>query len=147
MVDDSRQNDKVDTRSVNPSTELRPPSQEVLELDHVYEALAQPRRRYLCYSLLEDTEWTLAELASEIAAWESDGPEVDDQRRNRVYVSLYHSHVPKLADQDVVSFDEETETVYPAENAEQVLVALTGMGATLEENLETHARREATEGR
>lgn len=34
--------------------QLPPPS--ILEIDPVYEALGHPRRRYLCYTLLEDTE-------------------------------------------------------------------------------------------
>lgn len=44
------------------------PSHGVLEIEAVYEALGHPRRRYLCYTLFEDTEWSLAELASKVAA-------------------------------------------------------------------------------
>ncbi|MFC4988055.1 DUF7344 domain-containing protein [Saliphagus infecundisoli] len=64
-----------------------------LEIDHVYEALGHPRRRYLCYTLLEDAEWSLPGLATKIAAWE-DGVSTDavtDARRDQVYVSLYHA--------------------------------------------------------
>jgi hypothetical protein len=106
----------------------------VIELDHIYEVLSHPRRRYLCYALLEDAVWSLEDLADAIAAWEhTDGPEAPtDQRRSAVYVSLYHAHVPKLVEEDVLLFDESTETVAPGENAHQVLLALRGISTGLD---------------
>lgn len=117
---------------------------DVLELDHVYSALAHPRRRYLCYTLIEDTEWSLTELATKVTAWENDVDEssVTDDDRDRVYVSLYHAHVPKLDDLGVVDFDESSESISTAEHTEQVLMALRGMGASLDAIQEEHARRE-----
>lgn len=114
----------------------------VLELDHVYTSLAHPRRRYLCYTLLEDDEWTLTELAVKIAAWENDVSEdaVTDEQRDRVYVSLFHSHVPKLVEEGIVTFDAETEQITAASNAKQVLAALHGVGANLDARQEDHAR-------
>ena len=119
-------------------------SDAVLKLDHVHEALGHPRRRYLCYTLLERTEWSLTDLATKIAAWEDDVPEheVGDDQRTAVYVSLYHTHVPNLVEREVVSYDPETETLSTAANAQQVLSALEGMGASLNGTLETHARSE-----
>ena len=126
-------------------TALPPPS--VLEIEPVYEALGHPRRRYLCYTLLEDTEWSLSDLATKIAAWENDVPEhaVSDEQREAVYVSLYHAHVPKLVDEGVITFDEATELITAAENADQVVTALEGMGATFDANQESHARSEMDE--
>lgn len=125
-------------------------SHDVLELDHVYEALDHPRRRYLCHTLLEDDEWSLPELARTVAAWESDQPEdeVSEAEQHRVYVSLYHSHVPKLADCGVVSFDADAETLSTAENAEPVQAALEALGASVEASREHHAseRTDADEG-
>ena len=108
----------------------------------MYDALALPRRRYLCYTLLEDSEWSLTDLASKVASWENSMPEheVTDDQRDKVYVSLYHAHVPKLVDLGVISFDERTETITPAETATQVLTALQGMGASLNNCQESHAR-------
>lgn len=142
MADDPRWDDEADIGSESPPTgELSPP-QEILVLDHVYEALGHPRRRYLCYTLLEDTKWALTDLATKIAAWENDISEhaVTNHQRERVYVSLYHAHVPKLVDEGVITFDHVTEMITPAENAEQVLAALKGMGASLDSDQETHAR-------
>ncbi|WP_254524836.1 DUF7344 domain-containing protein [Natrinema caseinilyticum] len=131
--------------SASPEKQLPPPS--ILEIEPVYEALGHPRRRYLCYTLLEDTEWSLSDLATKIAAWENEVPEhaVTEDQREEVYVSLYHAHVPKLIDEDVVAFDEATETITTAEHAEQVLAALEGMGASLDTNQETHARSDMDE--
>jgi len=126
-----------------------PPPEGILELDHVYEALDHPRRRYLCYTLLEDTEWSLTDLATKVVAWENDVSEqaVTDRQRERMYVSLYHAHVPKLVDDGIVSFDASAETIAAAENAEQVLQALSGMGATLNSGQESHARGEMDDDR
>lgn len=142
MDDDPRGDDEVDTGSESPSVDERLPPKEILELDHVYEALGHPRRRYLCYTLLEDTEWSLTDLAAKIAAWENDVPEhaITDHQRERVYVSLFHAHVPKLVDEGIITFDPVTEMITPAENADQVLAVLNGMGASLDSNQETHAR-------
>jgi len=109
-------------------------SHDVLELDHVYEALEHPRRRCVCCLLVEDDEWSLPALARTVAAWEDGVPEdaVSESTRERVYVSLYHSHVPKLAACGVVSFDADAETLSAGENADQVLAALDAMGASLD---------------
>lgn len=143
MTDDLPKDDDVQPGSTSASVK-GPPPEAILELNHVYEALAHPRRRYLCYTLLEDTEWSLTDLATKIAAWERNVAEhaVTTEQRDRVYVSPFHSHVPKLVDEGVVTFDETTETITAAEHAEQVLAALEGMGASLDTDQETHARGE-----
>lgn len=134
------------TSGGSPFDVTAPPS-EILELDHVYEALGHSRRRYLCYTLFEDTEWTLDELSTKIAAWENDIPQhdVSTRQQEKVYVSLYHIHIPKLVDNGVLTFDDVTKTVRPAANAEQVVIALEGMGASLDSNQETHAQSEMDE--
>ncbi|WP_435063973.1 DUF7344 domain-containing protein [Halobaculum sp. EA56] len=144
MADNSSEDDDVGTGSESPSVSGGPPPRAILELDHVYGALGHPRRRYLCYTLLENTRWSLTDLATKIAAWENEVPEheVTTRQRERVYVSLYHAHVPKLVDEGVITFDEETETIEPAENADQVLAVLDNMGASLDSFQETHAREE-----
>jgi hypothetical protein len=134
--------DDVESTADGLSPREHPPPREILELDHVYEALSHPRRRYLCYTLLEDAEWSLTDLATKIAAWENDVPahEVTDHQHKQVYVSLAHSHIPKLVDEGIIAFDELTETITPAEHAKQVIAALEGMATTLDIDQETHAR-------
>jgi hypothetical protein len=132
--------DQVYTVFEGPPAEVHSTPQ-VLELDHVYGVLGHSRRRYLCYSLLGDTQWSLTDLATRIAAWENEisTDEVTEPQRKRVYVSLYHTHVPKLVDKDVIEFDDEEETIRPAENAEQALRALDGIGSSVDIDQETHA--------
>mgnify|MGYP000439186807 CR=1 FL=1 len=139
--------DEEATADVSAPPDEQLPSPDFLEIEPVYEALGHSRRRYLCYTLLEDTEWSLTDLATKIAAWENDVSEhaVTEEQREEVYVSLYHAHVPKLVDEGVITFDEPTEKITTAEHAEQVLTALEGMGASLDSNQETHARSEMDE--
>jgi hypothetical protein len=123
-----------DNTSDDDSDPGRPPPA-VLELPQVYDALSHPRRRYVCHLLPEDDRWSVAELAGRIAAWEAGvpGDAVAEYRRERVAVSLYHSHLPKLAADDVVDFDDATGTVTAAGNADTVLTALDGIAARLDD--------------
>ncbi len=120
------------------------PSAEVLELDYVFDALAHPRRRYVCYRLLENPEWSLDTLATLIAAWENELPQEDvtEDLRERVSVALYHNHVPKLADDGIVEFDAESNEITTGENCQLVLAALVGIGAGLQTNNELSQRQD-----
>ena len=78
------------------------------------ELLAHHRRRYVLRCLREhDTEMALADLSDEVAVREYDAslPEIDREDVKRVYLSLYHTHVPKLADADVVHYSQAADTV------------------------------------
>jgi hypothetical protein len=123
------------------------PDPDLLRLDGVFVALAHPRRRYLCYSLLSATEWSLRDLAAKVAAWETDRPEhaVDEDRRERVYLSLYHAHVPRLVDEGIVTFDPETEQLATGPHADRVRTVLERLGASEDAGQEAHARSEMTE--
>jgi len=146
MARDPESNTKVPS-DVSSSSGNRSFSAAVLELEPVYQALGHPRRRYLCYSLLGATEWSLTDLATKVAAWENDIPDQDvtDDQRDKVYVSLYHTHIPKLVEEDVVTFDAASETITAGKHADQVMNALEGMGASLDTNQEAHARSDMNE--
>ncbi|OYR38639.1 MULTISPECIES: hypothetical protein [unclassified Halorubrum] len=139
--------DEVETGFENPVTEVCSP-QQMLESDHVYEVLTHARRRYVCYSLLGDAERSLTDLATKIAGWENDVPEraVTERQRERVYIALYHAHVPKLVEENVVAFDEASETISPAENADRVLAALEGTGSALDGDRRAHGRGSRDDG-
>lgn len=113
-----------------------------IDQDTLFEALAHERRRYLLYTLMEDESWSLLELARKLAAWEEDVSEADADETvvERTYASLYHAHVPKLADLGIIEFDRETETITKGENAEQVLHVLELTGGSNAVSLENHAR-------
>lgn len=120
----------------------------IIELDHVFEALAHPRRRYLLYTLLESDQWSLRNLARQVTAWETGvaAETVTEEEVDRTYVSLYHNHVPKLVEDDIVAFDGVDETIQPGPNAEQVLAVLENVGGVSDSRQEDHARRRHDEG-
>lgn len=130
-------------RTETPATAQHAIHPAVLELQHVFEVVRHPRRRYLLYALAETPEWTLTELATKLVAWEQDIGEgaVDAQQRDRMYVSLYHTHVPKLVDEGVVAFDPETETIERGPHAEQVVAVVAGAGSSRNHAQEQHASR------
>jgi len=114
------------------------------EFENVYEALNHPRRRYICYALRADTDWSLRELATKVAAWEGDIPAsaVTDQQREEMYQSLYQTHVPNLADKGVVTLDKTTEPVRPGKKSERAQDVLDNRGTNYDFNQEVHARSE-----
>ena len=69
--------------------------------------LAESERRYLLYQLAENRRGNLEEIVSRIAAWERDDSDqsIDADHRQRVYVSLAHNHLPRLADYDIIDYD------------------------------------------
>ncbi len=91
-----------------------------LSQDVVFDILSSPRRRYVLYYLRTTGETVkLTDLAEQVAAWENDtAPEaITEQQRKRVYVSLYQTHVPRLAEAGVIEYDKETGDIALAEDA------------------------------
>ena len=124
-----------DNHDTGPSFPMGPEiTEDVLYVDYVFDALGHPRRRYICHTLHENTEWSLSNLATKIAAWERDISKeaVSDRHREKVYLSLYHQHIPKLVDADVITYNEFTETLHPAQNTKRVLRALASVDTSLD---------------
>ena len=85
-----------------------------LSQDTVFDILSNSRRRYVLYYLRQESEpIQLVDLAEHVAAWENetDVESLREQERKRVYVSLYQTHIPKLADTGLVKYDKEAGTV------------------------------------
>ncbi|MFC5368172.1 DUF7344 domain-containing protein [Salinirubrum litoreum] len=105
-----------------------------LDLGAVLRVLDHPRRRYLVTTLVNGrSEAPLAELATEIAARERDKPVTDVTPRERasVHTSLHHSHVPRLVDLGIVTYDADDESVVSATNADRVRSVLHSAGVAL----------------
>lgn len=99
-------------------------AREDLSEDVIFDIVSNRRRRFvLRYLDNEQNSAQLTDIATELAAAESDStPErVDKQARKRAYVSLYQTHVPRLADEGIVAYDEETGEVSLRDPAEEVL--------------------------
>lgn len=85
--------------------------------DDAFHLLQNTRRRAaLRYMIQEDaTRFVMRDIAEALAAWEHDTT-VDQLRSNerqRVYISLYQSHLPKLASHGIIEYDQDRGTVEP----------------------------------
>lgn len=89
-------------------------SSEPLSQDLVFDLLSSPRRRFILHYLRSESDSiALTALADEVAAWEYESPidELTDQERKRAYVSLYQTHIPKLADAGIIDYDADSGVV------------------------------------
>lgn len=84
-----------------------------IPLDELLALLADFRRRTAYRVLLSHDELSLPDLADEVAVAEREDslPEIDPDEVLEVYFSLYHTHVPKLADAGLVTYDQPTDHV------------------------------------
>lgn len=100
--------------------------------DTLFDALAHQRRRHAIAALLEhDPPITLPDLADEVAVRERETAltKIPAETVKRIYLSLYHSHVPKLADAGIVEYSQEQDMVVllaDAETVETLLAPLDG---------------------
>lgn len=76
-------------------------------LDSVYGLLSESRRRYALYCLLNAEQTTVEDLALEIVAWEQDSDieSVSEAETEPVIVSLHHTHLPRLEDHGIITYD------------------------------------------
>lgn len=78
-----------------------------LSPETVFDALRAPRRQFvLAYLRQQDRPITLSELARNATAWEVgvSPSEVEADRVDRMRLSLYHTHIPKLASLGLVEY-------------------------------------------
>lgn len=108
------------------------PTPDAHTLDVLFDVLADQRRRYALECLLEfRTPIALADLASEVASRELETPvpDIPAEEVKRVYISLYHSHVPKMADANIVEYTQEQDTVALSTEREHI-EPFVGLAAT-----------------
>ncbi|WP_276301724.1 DUF7344 domain-containing protein [Halorussus lipolyticus] len=91
--------------------------------DALLELLSEFRRREALRTLVRHDDLSLPDLADEVAIEERDEllPNIDPDDVLEVYLSLYHTHVPKLAAGGLVDYDQDDD-----------YVALTPAGRALE---------------
>lgn len=94
-----------------------------LSMTMVFDVLSDQRRRHALHVLREhEPPITLSELADEVASKEMEGAttEVPAETLERVYLSLWHWHVPKLSDVGIVEHNREQGTVTLTETTDQL---------------------------
>ncbi|PSP34091.1 hypothetical protein BRC64_01725 [Halobacteriales archaeon QH_10_67_22] len=86
---------------------------EKISRDVVFDILSSKRRRQVLSLLKNEGPMELTDLAEKVAAQENDTTveDLNKQQRKRVYVSLYQTHVPKLEDADLVTYDQDSGVV------------------------------------
>lgn len=92
--------------------------QQTISADSLYDLLSHQYRRFVLAALVRrDEPTTVATLAEEIAeerGGKADTTEVDTQ--SAIRIQLYHVHLPKLAEADLIEFDPSTKMVAPPED-------------------------------
>lgn len=92
-----------------------------LSQDRVFDILSNPRRRFVLHYLSSQSDSIpLRELADEVARWETGDETLSPQQRKRVYVSLYQTHIPRLADAGMIEFDSESGLVELRDRAMEI---------------------------
>lgn len=94
-----------------------------LSLDALHDLLAHHRRRHVLVCLDQHRQLPLADLADEVASQEHGEPitEITEEAVLRIYSSLWHAHIPKLEEADVVEYDQDRDTVALGANADKLL--------------------------
>lgn len=86
-----------------------------MEVNSLFSVLAHERRRYALYCLQQyRNPMTLADLADEVAKLEYDEEtvtEIPAEEVKSVYMSLYHIHIPKMNDCNIVTYEQEKDYV------------------------------------
>ncbi len=98
----------------DPETTVRPETAEEREFfDRAFDALSNARRRHALSVLSDHGTIGLADLADEVAVRERSLPlsEIPAEAVAETYMALYHRHVPRLADEGFVDYDQETDTI------------------------------------
>jgi hypothetical protein len=127
-------------KSSSPTASLGEPDFDVppLSQDNVFDALASRRSRYVLLTTKQaDGPIEVDELVDTVAAWETGKPIdlVSDEHCKRVFTSLRHSQLPKLAMMGLIQYDEEDGVVARGPYAEQVDAYL-DIAAVRDENVD-----------
>lgn len=94
-----------------------------LSEDMAFTLLSNPRRRFvISYLSHHGSPVGIHELAEQIAAWENetDVDELTREDRKKAYISLYQTHIPKLEDAGIVTYDEDERLVALTDGADEV---------------------------
>lgn len=94
-----------------------------LSKDELFHLLQNQRRRQVLV-FLQDTEGeiNMRDIAEQVAAWENDTTidALDSNERQRVYIALYQSHLPKLDDAGVLTYNQQRGIVSRTALADQL---------------------------
>lgn len=103
--------------------DLTPNRKNPLDTEAIHSVLSNQRRRLALETLREaDGPLDLRDLSEQIAAAETGESPPPRNKRQSVYVSLHQTHMPKLKDLGIVSYDEQSKFVSLEEPMSDVAV-------------------------
>jgi hypothetical protein len=85
-----------------------------LNADQIYHLLQNERRRYVLRYLHEaEGKVLMRDIAEQVAAWENNSTiqAITSDERQRVYIPLYQSHLPKLDEKGIIEYDQSRGTI------------------------------------
>ena len=100
---------------------------EQLSKGEIFEVLRNQRRRYVLHYLKQDGRPVeLGDLAQQVAAWEYETTpeEVTPEQRKRVYTTLQQTHLPKMDEAGIVTFDSDAGLIEVTDRTAEVAIYL-----------------------
>lgn len=94
--------------TVTPNTDGEIPGQSArLTRSAIFDMLSNARRRYVLLQLQQRSAASIRELSRDLAAWENDVDvaAVSSKQRKRVYTALHQTHLPRLDEYGIVTYD------------------------------------------
>ncbi|WP_435345542.1 DUF7344 domain-containing protein [Haloarchaeobius sp. HRN-SO-5] len=98
-----------------------------LSKGEIFDVLRNQRRRFvLQYLKRRDEPVELGDLATQVAAWEYNSPceEVTSEQRKRVYTTLQQTHLPRMADANIVEYDPDEGLIQPTPRTRDLSIYL-----------------------
>lgn len=116
--------------SSNDAVEVAPPDNTLSRDDTFHILQNERRRRVLQYLSTAEGAVDMRDIAEQVAAWEHDTTvqQLTSDQRQRVYIALYQSHLPKLADFDLITYNRSRGIVERTPLADQVADYLEAVG-------------------
>jgi hypothetical protein len=119
--------------------------------DDAFHLLQNARRRAVLRYLADhdDERFRMRDLAEEVAAWEHDTTvrQLSSDERQRVYIALYQSHLPKLDEHGIIAYNQSRGVVERTELTRVLEPYLEdGLHAETELTVETEEARERPRG-
>lgn len=125
---DSQESDALPGGDSEPDSDV-----DTLEMDDVFHVLQNERRRNVL-RYLEDVDGVIEmrDMAVQIAAWENDTTvqQLHSDQRQRVYIALYQSHLPKMDKLGLIEYNKPRGYVEPRPRLDTVLAYLNPEPAT-----------------
>lgn len=82
-------------------------------LGETFDAMTHPYRRYVLYYLRTHSEGVSVDTLTAVLAEELQGPSATAGRKTpeQIEIALHHTHLPKLADAGLITFDQNRQSI------------------------------------